>query len=31
MNPNVVAVVNRLKFNITLTHISIANNAYLRY
>ena len=31
MNLSVVAAGNRLKFNITLTHISIANIAYLRY
>ena len=31
MNPSVVVVVNHLKFNITLTHISIANITYLVY
>ena len=31
MNPSVVVVGNRLKFNITLMHISIANITYLRY
>ena len=31
MNLSVVAVVNPLKFNITYTHISIANYAYLVY
>ena len=31
MNLNVVVVVNPLKFNITKTHISIANYAYLVY
>ena len=31
MNPSVVGAVNHLKFNITLTHISIANNTYLVY
>ena len=31
MNPSVVGVVNHLKFNITLTHISIANITYLVY
>ena len=31
MNPSVVVVGNRLKFNITLTHISIANITYLGY
>ena len=29
MNLSVVGVVNHLKFNITLTHISIANITYL--
>ena len=31
MNPSVVGVVNLLKYSITYTHISIANNAYLVY
>ena len=31
MNLSVVGVVNHLKFNITLTHISIANITYLVY
>ena len=31
MSPNVVDVVNLLKFNITNTHNSIANYAYLVY
>ena len=31
MNPNVVVVENLLKSNITNTHTSIANYAYLRY
>ena len=31
MNLSVVAVVNPLKYNITKTHISIANITYLRY
>ena len=31
MNLSVVVVVNHLKFNITLTHTSIANITYLRY
>ena len=31
MNLSVVVVVNHLKFNITLTHISIANITYLGY
>ena len=31
MNLNVVVVENHLKFNITYSHISIANNAYLVY
>ena len=31
MNPNVVAAVSPLKSNITNTHISIANYAYLMY
>ncbi len=31
MNQSVVAVVNHLKFNITLAHISIANITYLGY
>ena len=31
MNLSVVAVVSPLKFNITNTHISIANYAYLMY
>ena len=31
MNPSVVAVESRLKYNITNTHISIANYAYLVY
>ena len=31
MNPSVVGVESPLKSNITYTHISIANNAYLVY
>ena len=31
MNQNVVAVVSLLKYNITNTHISIANFTYLEY